>query len=529
MAALYLGSRTGLATSPSWSLIGEHDGDLLGYSVSGCGDLNRDGFDDIVVGEIGYDGQYTRQGRARVFLGGRAGIRPVPAWEMIGHAAIDQLGEVVSKAGDLNGDGYDDLWISARSGVLLFYGRPGHLGKVPDRTFPGGGPFAGVGDINSDGFDDAIVHTHLYLGSPSGLTDPTPWLGGFGEISGHGDVNGDGYGDVLIGEDEFSNGPAILYLGTPHGLPPLPAWNVWDTSFYYFALHVSLEGDVNGDGYADVVISAAGHRNLNVVEPSVFVYLGGPGLPGSTPDWRGMNGAQSPTRTIAVADVDGDGASEVLFSDPSGIVYGTPPGAVYLYSIGPGYPAPRVLHERPYAVVPEGTPITLEAQVVDSTHAVDHVEIHYRLVEELEELPPIPMPRIDGNLYRGVIPAPASFSSGLVYSIHGIDDYGILGKTELVGIDYESSASRRIQSAGKGPLHVTNTDGGLRFETRVPGRARVYLFDAAGRRVATLLDSWIGAGSHRLQEGGELRSSGIYFYRIETGEGTSTGKIVRLR
>jgi hypothetical protein len=204
-------------------------------------------------------------------------------------------------------------------------------------------------------------------------------------------------------------------------------------------------------------------------------------------------------------------------------------GRTYLYRVGPAFPAPLIRHEQSVIVLPAGSSLTIEADIEDHTHSVAQAFIQYRLVEEFEFEPPIVMERIGETRYRGVIPAPTGFHAGLVYSVRGVDDYGVIGETALVGVEYVSSAGGAAAFQAKvtsDPVHGTR----ILFSTSRTGPARIQVFDVSGRHVATLLDvSSLESGSHRLDVGRKMGRSGVYFYRVETSEGVQTGRFVQVR
>lgn len=212
-----------------------------------------------------------------VVLPGEA-LAPLPAWHIVG-TPEDGLGAAIS-AGDVNGDGFDDVlagapaWHQDAGRALLFWGSAAGLSLepteiLPDRTTVNFGDYLdGVGDVNGDGFDDVLVGDRvgtflLYVGSVDGLVAApgafVPAVRGFAA----GDTNGDGYADVLAWPAYDPATSMALYLGTTEGLVPDPTWaNPWS-----YARSVASDLDMNGDGWEDLVIAT---------QTVIDVYAGGP-------------------------------------------------------------------------------------------------------------------------------------------------------------------------------------------------------------------------------------------------------------
>ncbi|HEY3352732.1 MAG TPA: integrin alpha, partial [Polyangia bacterium] len=102
---VFLGGPAGLAATPAWTVTGDQDYARFGLVVAGAGDVNGDGFDDVIIGAPFYDHGAADTGRATVYLGSAAGLGATPAWTIYGDAAGALLGAVAG-AGDVNGDGY---------------------------------------------------------------------------------------------------------------------------------------------------------------------------------------------------------------------------------------------------------------------------------------------------------------------------------------------------------------------------------------------------------------------------------------
>ena len=253
-AYLVLGPVTGhfdLALADA-KLVSEGLGNYAARSVSGAGDVDADGHDDLIVGDEGG----TDAGAAYLVLGPVTGTLDLPSEadaELVGEEAQDGAGVAVSGAGDVDGDGHDDLLVGAigndeGGGVYSDAGAAYVvLGPVTgtlalsladaklmgeDRSDYAGISVSGAGDIDADGHDDLLVGSqygadadaHLVLGPVTGTLDLSladarfvsergeDWAS---EVSGAGDVDGDGRADIMIGasgNDEGGDRAGAAYL-----------------------------------------------------------------------------------------------------------------------------------------------------------------------------------------------------------------------------------------------------------------------------------------------------------------------------
>lgn len=110
---LFLGSAAGLATDPAWIARGNVSDGLLGNSLSPAGDVNRDGFADVIVSAIRSTGPGTNRVRAYLFQGGRTGLQLTADWMIELDQAFAMPAITVGAAGDVNGDGYTDVGVAA--------------------------------------------------------------------------------------------------------------------------------------------------------------------------------------------------------------------------------------------------------------------------------------------------------------------------------------------------------------------------------------------------------------------------------
>ena len=188
-------------TTPAWTVGSDHPEAQFGHGAIGAGDVNLDGYADVIVGAP--TDSIAQEGRAFLFRGTATGLDTVPVWQGRGVQPFAHHGSAVGPAGDVNGDGYPDVAVAA--GTMW----------------------------NGSSYSGAVF---VYYGSSSGLSPggtmipgvvPWEWFGF--SVEGAGDVNGDGYGDLIVGAVYASNpedqeGRAYLYLGSASGIATSPAW-----------------------------------------------------------------------------------------------------------------------------------------------------------------------------------------------------------------------------------------------------------------------------------------------------------------
>ncbi len=368
----------------------DYDGDQqaedgFGYSVGTAGDVNNDGHDDIIVGAPVYSDTVYREGVVFVFYGSESGLSNTPDWHFGSGQQGARFGASVGTAGDVNGDGYDDVIIGApeytqgiqyqskEGQVYVFYGSADGLSTTPDWILKGdqsnallGASVGTAGDVNHDGYDDIIVgapnydngeknegRVYVFLGSgDSGQTARLFWSeegnqaeAKFGASVGTaGDVNNDGYDDVIIGAPQYDNGEkdegaAFVFYGASSGLTvTLHTLVDGDRPEAEFGTSVGTAGDVNGDGYADVIVGAPVYSNSVSLVGAAFAFQGSASGLSVTPTWK-FEGWQAYARfgnSVSTAgDVNGDAYDDVVVGAPIYSLGGISPtkeGAVFAFS-----------------------------------------------------------------------------------------------------------------------------------------------------------------------------------------------------
>jgi len=215
------------------------------------GDLNGDGFDDVAVGAPLFDGGLTDEGQVRVFGGASTGLDTSPLQSIEANEEGSHFGFSLAGGGDLNGSGVR----------RILFGAPLYAYTHAEE----GGTFLGTLD-QSVFFLDFGRQDFAHRGA---------------SIASAGDVNADGLPDVVIGADLFDSGEEDEGLVTVHfGHPGFvvdrtAAWAVdGGQPFCAFGSSVASAGDVNGDGFADVVVGAPEFDHGESDEGRAFLFLG---------------------------------------------------------------------------------------------------------------------------------------------------------------------------------------------------------------------------------------------------------------
>lgn len=305
-----------LARSADLVRNGPQAGAEFGIRIANAGDVNGDGIDDLVVGAFRYDDGATDNGAAFVFTSPNFNS---PSFLTVVQAEA-AFGAGVGGAGDLNNDGFDDVVVGAPSfdgpngadagAAYVYFGGSGAFEPFVDATIPGpqpganmGGAVRGVGDVNNDGFDDLAVGVPRY----------------------------DVPGTTLIDQ----GGAFVYYGGAPFNTTADAVLAVAkaDTN----AGTSIAAGDLNGDGRPDVVVGATGYESTTALtnEGAALLFFGGTGPIDTTADAvlpSGQAGATG-SASVATGDINGDGIDDLLSGAP--LSFG-PGGALQAWHGGAG-------------------------------------------------------------------------------------------------------------------------------------------------------------------------------------------------
>lgn len=378
---------------------GVNAGDLSGHSVSNAGDVNGDGLDDLIIGAYRSDTNGTDTGSSYVVFGKADGTAVDLAAVAAGTGGFiiggdtnrDRSGISVSSAGDINGDGLDDLivgayWadpngVAAAGESYVVFGKSTTTAVDLATIASGTGGFVvngvgasdmsgfsvdGAGDINGDGLDDLIIGANYSNanGTDSGqsyivhgktnttaveLSDIVNGTGGFAitgaaamdesgySVSHAGDVNGDGLADVIIGAPNADpnggdSGAAYVVYGKSNNT----SINLTDiaagtggfvingiANIDYAGYSVSAAGDVNGDGLNDVIVGAMHNQVNGLMSGASYVVFGKAN--GSAVELSDVvdgtggivinsvaTGDQSGISVSGAGDVNGDGFADLI-------------------------------------------------------------------------------------------------------------------------------------------------------------------------------------------------------------------------
>ena len=402
-----LGGTVDLGTAtPDIKILGRDAGDRLGLSMT-LGDFNGDGEQDLLIGARDADGPVNSRpdaGEVYVFFGPRHTGEALdlattnPDFTVYGIDPGDNLGDWVA-AGDLNGDGIDDLLLGAwhadgpgntkenagevyaifgshtlggsidlatTSPNLIVFGADGAADPSGDQM----GMALAAGDLNGDGIDDLLVsayradgpgntrfdagEAYVIMGSHSlggtidlAVTSPLLTILGadasdnFGSSVAAGDFNGDGIDDLLlgawlaksVGDSRWEAGEAYVILGKPAlggtiDLKTVPVdLTIYGSDAGDFLGDAVAAGDVNGDGMEDILVApthADGIGNTKNDVGEVDVFYGSPTLGGSidlsstAPDLRivGVDPNDWFGHHMVVSDLNGDGTCDLAVGAP---------------------------------------------------------------------------------------------------------------------------------------------------------------------------------------------------------------------
>jgi len=310
-------------------------GGYLGFSVNSAGDFNGDGYEDILISSLGVPG---KTGVAYVIYGGKnplenidltSGIDSSQGFTVTGASTGDYFGISANKAGDVNGDGVDDIvigayYVNSRAGaVYVVYGKKGSHSNIDLSS----------GMTSSQGFTIAGLSSYAYLGISA------TWAG---------DINGDKLDDIIIGAFGVNSNTGVVYviygsktrnsnIDLSSGLDSTQGFTITGASTdNHFGYSANYVGDVNADGMDDIIMGAYGVNGYTGVVyvvygkkasqlPNIDLSIGlaetqGFAIIGANPtDYLGVF-------TAGGEDMNGDGIDDIILGaylakNKAGVVY----------------------------------------------------------------------------------------------------------------------------------------------------------------------------------------------------------------
>lgn len=371
-AYLYLGKVGGIDTTPAWTSLGDDvGGGNFGVSVAG-GDVNGDGRSDVVVGATS---------KAFLYNGTSSGLTVGATWTSVGDGVEDSLFGYTVAIGDINGDGFGDVIVGApgqsEGKIFVYFGSAGGPAAVASQSFIGEQVGSRFGDAlaiinaNGDAFSDLLVgapafdtanadagKAYLYLGSAAGLEAAPIWTSNGDDVAGANfgwavanvfDVNGDSFQDAAVGAPGQDNlrGRVFVFPGGAGGLGIAPIYTRnGDALDHFFGAAISTAGDVDADGRPDLLVGAPRYKTSRNEAGRVYLFLNSSTGLDTASSWE-TSGDDSDQATFGYSlhgglNVDGVNGPDFVVGAPG---QDSNRGRMFLYLSSTGIPPLTILPE----------------------------------------------------------------------------------------------------------------------------------------------------------------------------------------
>ncbi len=506
---------------------GENLNDEFGEYVFIGGDINNDGYDEIAVSSIEY-GNDT--GKVYIYFGSADFPNNLDSLTITGTETNISFGMSIA-FGDVNGDSIDDLmigepgqdWKSGKGKVYIYFGST-EFDTIPDVILEGenvgddfGRHIAYVGNMNGDGFGDIAVtaghynyagKVYIYLGNTKIDTIPiwtTTSEGYFTYSKGWGtsligaNINGDEYNDLIIGaiggggpSDSTSGGTIQIFLGGTI-IDTIPDWEVYGKAGQTIGWHVA-SGDFNNDGFDDIIhsptaryIYLSDNTMIDTIPSGITLYN-----PPNDPDAFGA--------ALTCGDINNDGFDDIIVGAPTA-----------LWDVG-----------RIYGF--------LGSTNIDTIPAIDIIghAIGYfgDAVSSGGD--------VNGDGCDDILVGEWGYPSGAhdigAASLYAGDSNIVVGITEDI-VSEEIPIIFALEQNYPNPFNAYTT---INYSLTDSGNTTLKIYNIKGELVKTLTYEYKEAGYYAINwsgddENGNLLSSGIYFYKIETDTFTETKSMVMLK
>jgi FG-GAP repeat. len=541
---VYHGSATGLSTTPSWTAESNQVGAQFGNSVASAGDVNGDGFSDVIVGARFFDNGETDEGRAFVYHGSATGLSTSANWTAESNQVNAYFGVSVASAGDVNGDGFSDVIVGA------------------------------YGFSNGEAFEGAAF---VYHGSATGLSTSANWTvesnqGGaqFGySVSWAGDVNGDGFSDVIVGAPLFDSpqtneGRAFVYHGSGTSFVTQTVNASGTYTFGTTGMSIAFTG-VSGTGTCKVVRydTPASNRAFAgasptfvskyrfVVESSGFSFTNAELRINRTqlPFLGGI--ANASTVTVYRRPTPGSGAHPTPGSGrfvalPSAFNSSFPDevratttafSEFILGSNDPDNPLPVELVWFRGEATPRGVQLTWQTATERNNAGFE-----VRRQTNSGEFATIASYRFDRTLQgKGTTSSPTTYGfvdaaveagKTYTYRLRSVDfDGTVHDYAQTVSVEVREPVQARVYEYAlaqnyPNPFNPVTT---IRYSVKELGKVSLRVYDVMGREVMVLVDRVQGPGEYAVAVDGSKLSSGVYVYQLRAGGFVFTRKMMLVK
>ena len=508
------------------TMSGDSVGDQFSV-VSHIGDVNADGFDDIIVGAPG--GDY-----AKLFFGG-AVFDTIPDLTFRDYKQYNcQFGCSIAGDGDVNGDGYPDIIIGASStwigpscpfecfvtgAAYVYFGGPS-IDTTADLTLIVGdwntqtGWYYGFGesdcipgDLNADGYDDFVIsapnddydahgRVYIYFGGPNVddqydvLLEGEEVFDNFGQsLSAVGDMNNDGFDDVLIGAPMFHNNiPNKIYQGGKaylvYGGSEISLNNsiefIGDSTSYVYGRFIAGLGDVNGDTIEDLGIM--GDRYFKIISGNDFSIL---------LEISRINNWDGNFQNICSGDINNDNFNDIIISLEDTSNYYAGKIDIYMGRID--------LYSAPDFTIEGNTPFYGLGASTAYIGKLNGNDKNYIGIGELYESFPD-----TGKIF--------------IYSF---------GNPNNINEEYNHIPERyKLFQNFPNPFNSSTI---IKYSVPQQEEVKLNLYDLLGRLMATLVNEKKNTGEHQIELNTKNLSSGVYFYQLIAGNVILTNKLILLK